>query len=52
MIPQIHLPPKAVEPTRVPEPFAAAVSALQGELVPAQRTGLSLHEIPGPRRLA
>jgi hypothetical protein len=41
-----------LEPTRAPEPFAAAVASLQAALERIERPGLSLHEIPGPRRLA
>lgn len=35
-----------------PERFAAAVERLRAELGRPQRAGLSLHEVPAPRRLA
>lgn len=41
-----------LEPTLVPEPFAGAVARLQAALPTVERAGLTLHEIPGPRRLA
>jgi hypothetical protein len=41
-----------LEPPRVPEPFAAAVGALHAALTATRRAGLSLREVPGPKRLA
>lgn len=41
-----------LEPPRVPQPFAAAVEALHGALEATGRQGVTLREVPGPKRLA
>jgi hypothetical protein len=41
-----------LEPPRVPQPFAAAVEALHGALETSGRQGVTLREVPGPKRLA
>lgn len=41
-----------LEPQTVPDSFRSAVEALRAALEDSGRAGLSLHEVPAPRRLA
>jgi hypothetical protein len=41
-----------LEPPSTPEAFTQALASLTAAMASARRSGLSLHEVPGPRKLA